>query len=445
LNYNKLPEKRQREESIRVPRLWAEHHLGWILVDLALARVRAHDTAAESLLREAVEHFRQAHDKAPGDPELVLGHGLGLVSLASWQQAHRSTAEAAKTCEKAKAMFDDLEARLQKDDPNFPKVADAWAACRAVIQPADIEIKLLRRVLKTRASGIDEAAVPVFHNGKPLSMDILGQPTRFKIVEIFENASAKNDVPLIWADLVAIGYVRATYQKPEGVGAKMGTSVVGTPSFRNRKAEFNFIPQVTRAEIKTGGTDPLGIEIQGHHGTKADVSLARTYPPAAINRTTMSLSVKFVSREPIELDKDLRGTDAFRLLTLSSMFATEDQYDVNILRFEDQAKVVHTIKLDRTTPRSAHLLPRGTELGTWFELTKTPGSRWFPDSPSIRVDIPGRSGVPGRLGIQGYLLDSANPNDDSLSIWVEWLDAPEVVGPGTTLQLDTRITATPPG
>jgi tetratricopeptide (TPR) repeat protein len=443
--YNALPKQKQDEESIRIPRAWAEHHLGWILVDLALGRERAHDGSAQALLKEAVEHLRQAHDTEPGVPEFALGYSCGLISIARRQQAHRFTVEATKSCNQAKAILEELQARLPREDPNFARVGDALVACSAVFQAVDSEIKLPRGVLKARASGIAEAPVPVLLNGKPLHLDGSGQPARFKIVEIFENASTTHHLPLILADLMAIGYVRATYQKPDGFGASLGTSVLGTPSFRPRQAPLSLVPQVADAEIITGGSDQVRIGIQGHHGTKADVSLARAYPASAIGRSSMNLSVKLVAREPIELDKDLRGTDAFRLLTVSSMFATENQYDANVLRYQDRAKVVHTIKLDRATPRNAHLLPRGIELGTWFELSKTPGSRWFPESPSIRVDILRRSGVPGRLGIQGYLLDSANPNDDSLSVWVEWLDAPEVIGPGTNLQLDAMVTATPPG
>ena len=126
------------------------------------------------------------------------------------------------------------------------------------------------------------------------------------------------------------------------------------------------------------------------------------------------------------------------------MFASVDQYDANVLRYQDRGGTVRTIQLDHSTRRGAHLLPRGVELGNWFELIKSPGSRWFPDSPSIRVELPDRSKVPGRLGLQGYLAETVDPNDDSLSVWVEWLDAPKVIASGTTLELDARVIATPP-
>jgi hypothetical protein len=43
---------------------------------------------------------------------------------------------------------------------------------------------------------------------------------------------------------------------------------------------------------------------------------------------------------------------------------------------------------------------------------------------------------------EGYLADTREPNGDSLSVWIEWLDAPEVVASDTDLRLDVRVVAT---
>jgi hypothetical protein len=93
--------------------------------------------------------------------------------------------------------------------------------------------------------------------------------------------------------------------------------------------------------------------------------------------------------------------------------------------------------------RASYILPTGTELGGWFELVKEQGSTWYPDSPTIRIELVDRSGVPGRLGVQGYLADTRDRNGDSLSVWIEWLDAPEIIEAGTNLWLDVRVIATP--
>ena len=82
------------------------------------------------------------------------------------------------------------------------------------------------------------------------------------------------------------------------------------------------------------------------------------------------------------------------------------------------------------------------EIGGWVELVKGRGSVWNPDSPSLRVRIRDRAGL--RLGLQAFLIPSANPNDDSLSVWLEWLDAPDTVPAGSQWNLTFDLTATPP-
>ena len=50
-----------------------------------------------------------------------------------------------------------------------------------------------------------------------------------------------------------------------------------------------------------------------------------------------------------------------------------------------------------------------------------------------------------RLGLQGFLAGTKNPNDDSLSVWLEWLDAPDVVASGTSFDVRFAVDSTPPG
>lgn len=320
---------------------------------------------------------------------------------------------------------------------------EIWALLVSLQAQPDVKIELGRAAVIARASGIAEAAVPLLRGGAPLAGAPGGQPARFKIVEIFANASSHADYPLIWSDLIAIAYVRPTYQKPEGPGAQMGTSIIGAPSFRPQGELLRLVPEVTRAEIRTGGPDLLRVELAGRHGTQTEFTSVRTYRTPELKRSSLNMSVKLAVREAIRLDGNLRGFDAFRLLSVSSMFASAEKYDANIIRYEDRQGTVQTVRLGPSTPRDAHLLPRGTEIGSFFELVKTRGSTFNPDSPSVRVEIRDRSGVPGRLGLQGFLQNSTDPNDDSLSVWVEWLDAPETVGAGTTVGLEVRVIAFP--
>ena len=114
---------------------------------------------------------------------------------------------------------------------------------------------------------------------------------------------------------------------------------------------------------------------------------------------------------------------------------------LNVIRYEDPLGATHTFALSDATPRDAHLFAAPLEIGSWFELIKTPGSTWFPDSPSIRISVLNSAGL--RLGLQGFLAGSTNPNDDSLSVWAEWLDAPAIVTAGTNLNVGFQILAAP--
>jgi tetratricopeptide (TPR) repeat protein len=464
------------EDDVMNSRAWAEYALGWILVDLHYPRRNGSRSEAESAIIEALKQFDRACTLRPRELEFSAGRAWCLVTLGEWRQSNQAKAEASERYQQAQQEFQKVRAVRPQNDRFYQEARDGVDRCEELLRamrsagraaaparvrpaaaqaparlrrvaaqaPPDVKIELGRRAIIARPSGTAEPPVPVFRDGNPLQVDPAGRPARFKIVEIYENATTTRDFPLIWADLVSIGYFRSTYQKPEGPGARMGTPVVGAPSFRPASEPLKFIPQVTRADLTVGGPDHLRVKLAARFSSQADVEASRTYPPTAAGRSTMDLTVKFVARESIKLDRDLRGFDAFRLLTLSSMFASIDQYDANLLRYEERGATVRTLQIDRSTRRNARLLPRGVELGSWFELIKTPGSRWFPDSPSIRVELAQRAQVPGRLGIQGYLVDSDNPNDDSLSVWVEWLDAPELLAPGTTLGLGARVIATPP-
>jgi hypothetical protein len=141
------------------------------------------------------------------------------------------------------------------------------------------------------------------------------------------------------------------------------------------------------------------------------------------------------------------GNDAFRLGGLSSMFASPTQFDASIIRWMGADGSVHEVPLSGATPRNSYLFaaPMQIAVGGYWELVKGPGSTWYPSSPSIRVDLTGLSGVTGRVGVQGYLAGTTNPNDDSLSVWLEWLDAPATIPSGAAYQATFTVTATPPG
>jgi len=286
-------------------------------------------------------------------------------------------------------------------------------------------------------AGVAEPAVKTYYGGA-----LQGS---FKVLEASDKVPGRSSWPLTVADLVANTYLRLTYQMAGGSSAPLGTSLVGTMSYRTA-AGLQYIPSVSRADVFTGGSDRLRTVLSGQFGSDALVSSTRTFPDPPIGSTTVGVSVSFQSENAVHLDGSLLGNDAFRLVGLSSMFSSPSQHDADILRWEDPSGAVHTLRLTDTTPRDSHLFSTPMEIapGGYFELIKEPGSIWYPESPSLRVDLSSVTGVTGRLGIQGWLAATTDPTADSLSVWLEWMDAPAVLPSGALYGISGSVTATPP-
>lgn len=289
--------------------------------------------------------------------------------------------------------------------------------------------------LRAADGGVLESHVPIFHNGT-----LIGGHNH-KIVEAFDNVPGTGSFPLTFVDLHANTFLRSTYQKPGGGGAALGTSVVGSASFRTN-AGLQFIPTVTRGDVNTTGIfGRYFSQIVGDFGLQASITTTRTFPDPIINKTTVGLTVDFTADQNISLATGgaFTGNDRFRMMTVSSMFSTSTVYDADMIRYEDVNGSIQTLQLTGATARNAHLLPAPDELGGWIELIKSPGSTWFADSPTIRIDLTNTNGM--RLGVQGFLAGTTNPNDDSLSVWLEWLDAPDTLASGTSLGIEVDVVA----
>ena len=286
-------------------------------------------------------------------------------------------------------------------------------------------------------SGVTEPAVPTYYNGQ-----LQGS---FKVLEAYDKVPGVASWPLTMADLVANTHVRTTYEISDGNTGSLGTSVVGGVSYRT-ETDFNYVPTVSQAETFTGGTDRLRTVVSGQFATDAAVSSTRTFPDPQIGSTVVSLTTRFEAQQQITLDSALLGNDAFRLIGMSSMFADPFQYDADAIRWEDPSGVEHLVLLSGATPRDSHLfaLPMVVGIGGYFQLVKGTGSSWNPTSPSICVDLVSLTGVTGRVGIQGWLAATTDPNGDSLSLWLEWIDAPATILSGAAYEGNFTVTATPP-
>lgn len=290
--------------------------------------------------------------------------------------------------------------------------------------------------------------VPLYHNG-----DELGD---FRLIEAYDHVLPTSSFPLTWVNLASILYQRSTYQYSDGNTARFGTSIVASPSYRTpsgvpgQSGPLRFVPIPSRIDVDTVGvSERVRVSIQAafenEAGNEADVVSASTFPNPMLGDTRTRLTMTFHAVQSVDLDPvGALNSDQFRFLTVSSMLAKSCLYDGNVLVFETPTGDVISIPL--TPPISAgHLLPPGTELGSFFRLVKQPGSFWFPESPTIEVQIIDRASFPGQLGIQAFHSGRDNPNDDSLSVWLEWLDAPCTLPAGLTQSIEVMINATANG
>lgn len=287
-------------------------------------------------------------------------------------------------------------------------------------------------------AGFAERPAPVFHN----SMAVGNQP--YQAIELYHHVLGTSSYPLVFVDLVANLFSRIAYTRADGAAVNFGTSTVGSASFRTNSG-FNYVPTVSRADVTTGGASSYQSVVTANFGNLANVTSTKSFLTPVIGQSSNTVAVEFEALQDITLatGTSFTSNDRLRLFTASSMFNDESNFDADVLRYEDANGNIQTLVLKDITPTNAYLFPSAVEIGSWFELVKTGGSAWFPDSPTIRVTIDDKHGL--RLGLQGYLLQSDDNNDDSLSVWLEWLDAPNTVTAGTTLNLDVTVTATPPG
>jgi hypothetical protein len=319
-------------------------------------------------------------------------------------------------------------------------VAGIWVVLVTQASAADVKIYddgELALWGRESPAGVTEPAVKTYYGGA-----LQGS---FKVLEAYDRVPGQFSWPLTVADLVANTYLRPTYQMADGTSGSLGTSVVGTASYRTA-AGLQYIPSISQADVFTGGTDRLRTVLSGQFGSDATVRSTRTFPDPSIGSTAVGLTVRFETQNAISLDAALLGSDALRLVGMSSMFADHTQYDADVLQWLDPGGTVHMLRLTDATPRDSHLFSSPIEIavGGYFELIKEPGSSWYPTSPSVRIDLLSLTGLTGRVGIQGWLAATTNPTDDSLSVWLEWLDAPTTIPSGATYEMSYTVTATPP-
>ncbi len=304
-------------------------------------------------------------------------------------------------------------------------------------------------LIALRNSGVIEPSIPLYCNGA--RVDDPGTPgsDAFNLINFYDRVPGTPSYPLTMADIIANGYIRPLVQRANGTTSSIGTSVVTGPGFRPAGLPLLLVPAMTRADVTAGGPDRVVVQGTGAYGARASLVCRRRYPDPLIGRTTMFIDSTWTALQDITLAPPGvggRGSDAFRLAMLSSMLASLNlgQYDADYLAITDPQGRRRTIALSDQV-RNAHLFgaARPCAVGRPFALLKDNAATWNPGSPSIEITLLSVTGPVGQVGVQGYRADTTNPNDDSLSVWLEWADAPAVVAAGTVLQVSLQVTATP--
>lgn len=304
-------------------------------------------------------------------------------------------------------------------------------------------------VIATTNAGVQEPSVPAHLDGVRLNDPRTSGPDLFDVIELYDRVPGSSSYPLTFADIVANGYVRPLVQQADGTTGAIGTSVIAGAAFRPQNGVLDLVPDMSRADLALGGVARVRVEATGSFGGRASIVSRRSYPEPSIGRSEVIIDYSWTARQNIVMPtiNAGRGNDCFRLVMLSSMLADirGGVYDANYLMVQDRQGRRRTVALDESA-RNQHLFasPRPTGVGMSFALLKDTAATWNPGSPSIEIEIVSASKELGQLGVQGWRLDSLDPNDDSLGVWLEWMDVPEVVSAGTEIRISLRVIATAP-
>jgi len=322
--------------------------------------------------------------------------------------------------------------------------------------------------------GVTEPDIPVYFfgdstvydDGDQIGFGCLPSDDEFTAINIIDRVPSTSVYPQTYADIVANGYLRATYQNANGTAGSFGSSVITAPSFRRTGNPLTLIPAMSSADVNmtynfpTYGPGPGGVgfvpttppersdfTITGHgaYGAFATVNSERDYSAdPVVGSTSVTVDFTFTANQAISLQQ--LGNDAFRFITISSMFATRTGglYDASSVKVNGTGGVT-TLTLQNTTPKNAYLFasPRPIAVGSKFSVIQDTAATFNPNSPTIEVTINSISGAAGAIGVQGYLTNSADPNDDSLTVWLEWTGAPATIPAATVISGSFTVTAIP--
>lgn len=284
------------------------------------------------------------------------------------------------------------------------------------------------------------AAVPVYFQNQ-----LQGS---FSAIEGAYKNDILGDYPLRF---VALGntYFRQAHLTANGNGSELAISVVNSVSFRTNST-LHLVPNIERIDVAVEQGTTV-IAYTGNFGALAsEVVTVRVPPQGAIG--TATVTVEFTAHADIGLSSSQFTMDALRGPTISTMYNTPTQYDSSHMLFGDNNGIAQQLPLADVGP-DQHFFTHPWRLDPTapaMQALKEPGSTWNPTSSSIdlrllqsTVTLPDLPATSLNLGLQGYRLNTNDPNEDSVSAWPELLGTPNVLPSGTTLSLRYELLAEP--
>jgi hypothetical protein len=341
----------------------------------------------------------------------------------------------------------------------------------------ELRLIALNPVAGPGETGFLEPPIAIKHVDQGGSPELVGN---FQVIDILDAVPGTTSQPLTVVDLVANTAIRLTPQNPDGTTNSLGPSVFRSPSIRTSDGQFLLFPtandnldpvndNLNVTVFTDTNSDRYRSEITGQLNSDgmalADVRIETTFPDPPIGSTTVHVASSISFLKDVSL-ANVAGfhpdNDRLRMATVSSSFigALPDgsvhpdgtplpngstSFDTNFIRFEGVNGDIQTIDLATAARTDATMLnfllgDGAVEIGAWVEFLKTEPDSINPSSPSLRIDIDNKYGQ--RIALQGILFDTDDPRDDSLQVWFERLDTPDVVEGDTTYQFDYSITAT---
>ncbi|MBZ0292335.1 MAG: hypothetical protein K8L99_07180 [Anaerolineae bacterium] len=227
-----------------------------------------------------------------------------------------------------------------------------------------------------------------------LDPTVLCQSSRWMVdqngdeVRIF--AKRGREFPQYGALDLASSYFRLNYGSQSG----WGTSIVLLPSFWSSGTYYQGAPVTLTCDIRGRS---LTLHLNGTIGGLNVSETVKLSPPSA-----KSIKARVTASLTGSVPLDNRPGEAFKLMMLSSMHISDEQWDTN--RACAGSRCV-------SIPASKWIIPVQPPLNRSSFQLHGGTSSWNTNTPTVKINL-GR-----RRQIAGWVTPSSDPNDDNVGFW----------------------------